>query len=980
MNHVNHATNPMSEYLLKLQLIVSNTTFKNREEANEHETLDTRFAGETYIRAVTKKDSYNDYEYDKKRVYTVLEQEGYSSEQIIFLLDNQSQIPASVRNILLNESRNKLVTTYVEQNPYYVMLTGNPFQGSDDILPEKEVTIPEEFYRQYQNDGEISLDQPVHTLPAKYKELLINSRYYQQLLDDNREHRYLRYIGSNAIPIHISRPAKDGDILKINTDKLSVYHDVFGYVTVEPEVVHQFIETYHKVRKYVYGTLRGEFSAIYENYNSFIRFLTIYLTIGNALNEFMRKSSDMIYMNNVTCHDFFMLYGLPSVIMEGQNMINFLKKFRLFLMDKGTNYVYNIKDVIGYNYTDIYTLVMVKQQVFEKGVPKYIKNEEDGKWYPEQRIVFRRIGTTNDASSSYFNFRDETTEYSLEEITSGDPRWWDTEEVRQMIQNMNYTLSNSKYIQLSTHMSTGDIWWQSSILLRGLLNNKSQTKYEQLVVDYKIPGIDTINVFDGVLTLVNLMNWIHVDFNGRPLSGNLHILTDWLFDGWEDGHLKPYVEGGPYKISSFNFDVNIENANFMQDIETLSYVNENHELSTRLSNIFSYKNSNIGNMLMTTIRDLHIYLSNRLIESTTIEQFREVTDVYEKLFLVNPERRWEKIQQEGSLELVGEEYQINIRDIKLYASKENYPDNELIKDPNGHTISPHTLLNRNVWNLEYDGKFIFRDDDYAEAILNNINEWNSDYIKNEKIPQISSGDMYKTILQEKIKVDRESIDNKPKTFEALLRRDNPLLKRILDEMRGNTNAIVAFARALINALETYVNESLSALSYNTLGSSEYINILKEVISYFKSYMVEFTKDETALIFDGIFDRGGSPNMLRLYDAFAHVTFRLIAKDSLSLYDVSHADVKIPKKDDNRDIIYDDAIFRMKATYQTLLNTGYEILYDDGTKITNEPFEGLNYSDKIIANLVPSGVAYKIIIPYENVGDSKIPPNYVGNIY
>ena len=50
------------------------------------------------------------------------------------------------------------------------------------------------------------------------------------------------------------------------------------------------------------------------------------------------------------------------------------------------------------------------------------------------------------------------------------------------------------------------------------------------------------------------------------------------------------------------------------------------------------------------------------------------------------------------------------------------------------------------------------------------------------------------------------------------------------------------------------------------------------------------------------------------------------------------------------------------------------------KITNEPFEGLNYSDKIIANLVPSGVAYKIIIPYENVGDSKIPPNYVGNIY
>lgn len=990
MQDINHAKNPMSEYLLKLQMIVSNTTFKNREESNEHETLDTRFAGEAYIKAVMQKDTYEDYDHDTKRLYSVLEREGYSSERIIFLLDNQTQIPASIRNIILKEDRDHRINTYVEENPYYVMLTGNPFPGNDKILPEKEVIIPEEFYMQYQSEGVISKDQPVHTLPDKYKELLINSNYYQKLLDDNREHRYLRYIGSNSIPIHISRPAKDGDILKINMDKLSMYHAIFGHISVEPEVVHQFIETYHKVRKYVYGTLRGEFSAIYDNYNSFIRFLTIYLTIGNALNEFMRKSSCMIYMNNVTCHDFFMLYGLPSVIMEGSNMMKFLKKFRLFLMDKGTNTVYNIKDVIGYKYTDIYTLIMVKQQAFINGVPVYIK-DENGNLYPKQEIVFRRTGTMDDNSTSYFKFRDETKEFTVDEITSGDPRWWDTDEVRQMIQEMNYTLSNSKYIQLSTHMSTEDIWWESTILLRGLLDNKYQTKYDEIIVDYKLPGVESINVFDGVLTLVNLMNWLHTDFQGNHFRGDLYIPTmrnnvpvciDMLFNGLDsNGRPNDLKPGNPYKLSSFNFDVLADYPTFMNDIESLPYINENHELTDRLTSILNHTNSNVGNMLMTNVRDLHTYFENKLIQSTRIEQYREITDTYSKLFLVDPVRQWDKINAFGSLDLIAESYQIASRNIDLYKSKMDLPEAEYIPIDEVHRISPYDLLNNDIWNIKVDNEYIFRDDTKSTNVIKNIGMWSSPTIEQEwNISQVSQAGMYKTILQEKIKLDRESTDNKPKTFEALLHRNNPMLYSVLETIRGDYEAITLFTRAIINALESYTNSSLSALNFRALGSSEYIHILKEVISYFKSYMVEFTKDELSLIFDGVFDRGGNSNMIKMYDEPSHMQFRLIVKDSLSLYDVSHADVHIMKNDDHHDMIYDDAIFRVRTTYNALRSTGYEILFDYGDKITNEPFENLTSEQKIIANMIPVGTAYKIIIPFENVGDSKIPPNYVGNVH
>ena len=61
--NANHkAQNPMSEYLLKLQLIVNNTEFKDKELADKYETYETKQYGNAYVNAVLKKDSYKSYE------------------------------------------------------------------------------------------------------------------------------------------------------------------------------------------------------------------------------------------------------------------------------------------------------------------------------------------------------------------------------------------------------------------------------------------------------------------------------------------------------------------------------------------------------------------------------------------------------------------------------------------------------------------------------------------------------------------------------------------------------------------------------------------------------------------------------------------------------------------------------------------------------------------------------------------------------
>ena len=55
------ANNAMSEYLLKIELIVSNAEFKNKTEANKYETLESKMNGEMYVRAKNETDIFESY-------------------------------------------------------------------------------------------------------------------------------------------------------------------------------------------------------------------------------------------------------------------------------------------------------------------------------------------------------------------------------------------------------------------------------------------------------------------------------------------------------------------------------------------------------------------------------------------------------------------------------------------------------------------------------------------------------------------------------------------------------------------------------------------------------------------------------------------------------------------------------------------------------------------------------------------------------
>ena len=1052
----NRKQNPITEYLLKLQMIVTNTEFKDKAEARKYETLETKLNGEAYCRAINKTDIFESYEYDPQKIYSMLAYDGYSESQILKYLHDTTFLPQKYKNKLLEEAREYLIQTYEEPNNYYRMLNGLP------NVNEKPITIPDEFYQLYKSDYLIYRDQPIHELPNKYLELFINSEYYSQTMKKYPDARYLKYIGSNKIDIYTSRSARDGDIMKINVDKLSRYHETFGHVTVSPDIIHAYVSIYNETRDYVYYTLRGNFSEIYANYDSFMRFLTIYLSIGNALNEFMKKSTKMIYMNNTTANNLFMLYGLPSVIMTGSSMIDFLKKFRLLLMDKGTNIVYRVKDLIGYEYTDIYTLIMVKQQVYENGMPIY-HYESDGSRTPVQRIVFRRFGTTDD-NTSYFKFREERKEYSLEEITSGDPRWWNTPEVEKILQEANYTLSNSKYIQLSTTVSMTDIWWECVILLRGLLDRRQETAYTDIDINFNANGSSTMRLFDAVLVLIILMNWQLKDVFGNGFTGDMYIpngiycgkqaCLDLMFNGlymanvyqsniqykigdviglqdsnseynatyqyedaffmnhiyiatkdfvsstfesdiangnliekeyWDEASPKELILGSPYKIASFNFDIRSTDKDFYDSIVEMEYLEPDIFLPM-LEDVLNLKNNNVGSVLMTDAKMIYKYLEQKLQQCTTIHEFRQVTDVFNHLFLVDPVRNWTSEKMLDIEKTICDYFGITSMDyhaFQMFVYKENNePDYYVHFGGKDYPISIYQILTQDVYHLQILDSYPFQDNNFVNEFETATMNYYSNGITNASSPTvIMEGnnvietstlasvikEKYQEIIVYKVKLELGNTENGPTSFETLLMRENTSLYNYLIELRKTPESLLLFLRAIIKGLESYTNTTLSGLQFKALGVDNYFYILKEVISYFKSYMVEFTKEEFKYLFDGLFDQGGNSNMLKLMDEMTAGTNMILPKDSGTLYDVSCAKVYTKMHDDNTFHIYDDAIIRLKTIYEKIKETGYEIWFDNGKRITQTKPNYLTDDMEVIANIVsPDGVTYKIIIPLENI--------------
>jgi len=87
-------------------------------------------------------------------------------------------------------------------------------------------------------------------------------------------------------------------------------------------------------------------------------------------------------------------------------------------------------------------------------------------------------------------------------------------------------------------------------------------------------------------------------------------------------------------------------------------------------------------------------------------------------------------------------------------------------------------------------------------------------------------------------------------------------------------------------------------------------------------------------------------MLRLYDERAHLTLRMVVRDSLTLHDASHAVNQYKMSNSGLTGMYDEMQVHRRAAYKKIKQLGYDIIFDTGTRITKFPMNVPDDDDKI----------------------------------
>lgn len=489
-----------------------------------------------------------------------------------------------------------------------------------------------------------------------------------------------------------------------------------------------------------------------------------------------------------------------------------------------------------------------------------------------------------------------------------------------------------------------DVFWQSVILLRGLLDSKNETMYTPIDIGFDLDGITSLNVFDAVLSLVILMNWHVNTVKNEPLQGQLYlpnaangVCLDLLFNGLKpDGSPEELKLGNPYKLSSFNFDVRDNQPFFYATLDEMEYL-EPDVFKPMLDAVLDRVSTSVGEALMKDVRNIYDYLEQKLLQTTTIHEFRQVTTAYETLFLVDPYRNWDSNTQTTD-EILMDSFdltQTELNQLRYFVSQN--PDTiEIPFHDQVYTTTTDAIMNQTVLDIEFENhEKMFQNGEFVDSFILVMSTYHGTNLDHSTLP-ISIKSQYQNIMSDKAMLDIGYSVNGCTTFDSLLYRNNVRLYRKLMSLKNDGTSLLLLMRAIIKALETYTNASLTGLELNALGTEDYFTILKEIITYFKSYMVEFTKEEFEYVMDGLFDYGGHSNMLRLYDEVHELDIIKNIPESLTLFDVSNSEIHKQFQDDCVGFIQDDMLLRGESTYADIKNMGLDIWYDWNGQIIHEP--------------------------------------------
>ena len=666
--------NPLQQVFADVKKILEFIEFKDKIRAQENETDESIKLAEIYLAAVIKDDTYLRYHnwWTKEMFQEIIP--SARLQDIQYFMANPYSVPLAFQEELLIKGREKFLETFEEQNDYYRMLMGLPPYKEDK---SNYIYLSEELQSQYQVEN-----IPIHELSEIIQNNYMSTDEYKEVLENNPDKEYLKYLGIYKIDLYTARKAKDFEIIRYPQNRSDI----------NPNLLKVFNQLYDSYREYVVVALYNEkLENVYTNYRTFMRLLIQIYVLLHINNRCIEAAIDYNYLDDTVLHTLLTMYGIDSsILLSKEDKRKIATHIRKLIQNKATNDIYyDLIDLLGYEDVTISKLLLMKGQDFE-----------NGKALDTNTPYFLKVDLKND--NLYKAIKDGNyTTYSYHDIIDKDPTWWDLPDVKELLNNSQYTISDSKYITIDATIHQMQYMLETIFFIRMILDNKYATNNFSI----QIPELfqESINIFDIIVFIIvatcmaNGLSGeiLHSDFIYGYYHNDKFYTSEDYIQLCKKSTVKYYLDIPSNKVYKYDFLTKLfyEVTNVVQQDELLAMSGFNFDLN--VPDLLNYINNSqyidkekllsfIQNLSMNDINDvsriynniiipLREWLEKKIVNAEDKDEYVEYENIYRALFTYDATKNSFYDYHEMPLEIIQQKY--GLSDEELLSFKYFYPHN-----------------------------------------------------------------------------------------------------------------------------------------------------------------------------------------------------------------------------------------------------------------------------------------------------------------
>lgn len=910
-NRSSKTTGPMNNMFADIAKIIEFMEFKDEKTALACETQQSKSNAELYMNARMELDDYTTYQ----KYWTIsMFQEVVPNTKIIDIkrwMQNAFIVPLVFRDNLRLRGREAFISSYVETNEYYRMLSGLPPVDT----PESEfiyLTVP------MRNQLHASSD-PVHMLSPIIQNSYMNTDEYKEVIEKNPDKKYLKYLGMYKIDTFVARSAKDFEIIRYPLNRSDI----------NPNLASEFAKLYNSYREYVMVTLYNpQLENLYVNYRNFMGLLIMISTLMQINNIALEAIHSKNFLDDSIIYEILSMYRIPnSLLLTNEVRRKLVSSIYSLIQKKGTNDVYDdIISILDYEDVKVSKLLLMKGQTF---------NVDDNHQATSSNDPYFIQVDINDTDPYKTIVDGDAKVYSYDEITNPDPTWWNDDDTMKIVNESAYSMSDSKYIVIEALMPQMKHLFESIYFSRLVLDNKAYTDDFMIEIP-ELFGTEMVSIYDLIVFIISAMCM------NNGLAGDIVTETD-----------------TPTATAGFNFDMSWDL--FTEYVNGSKYLDKAKVMSF-MENLTIKASADITRLYNDVIDPMREWLQYKITNADDRKEFVEYENVYRSLYTYDITRNQFLDDYRVPLENIRIENGISEEEMQMFqhfyprtftgkaitvdefVASRYYPfinriyqvdwyihvviDTEYGSEDRGYVYF-HDILNMNDLRelTNPDGTRVFMDYEDGELgwQINNravekalelidkldedalksayfvvetpvLNSGGKSFAKDMKLPANIRGGLYKKILHDKLLRDMQGLSNPPATYREYLYRKNPKLYELLtkgDRINRDKDAWLNDVMKIVLAVETELDLHMKYFEQATLGSELFFKPLITLINRFKSTFVRIARTSLKYVFDDKIDAGGNSNMLKIFDEVKFVIHFITLmnrgyESQLGLYDTEHA--------------------------------------------------------------------------------------------